>query len=203
MDTAIFQASMEVIEENSISKYVLMKEGVELTYAQVLSLWQTSSDFRSYFIALLADSPFDAYRWETPAISIRNQNRPFEFVLINSPSFSRRRTDRFSFASYFSPKDSQAGIVTFDNLGGNATLVVPSPRAEDFVYGHLAAFIRMAPMEQVHWLWQVVGQMVGDRLHSSPLWLNTAGGGVAWLHVRLDSQPKYYHYDPYTTEVQG
>ncbi|MGI9175867.1 MAG: DUF6940 family protein [Rhodothermales bacterium] len=24
------------------------------------------------------------------------------------------------------------------------------------------------------------------------MWLSTAGGGVSWLHVRLDSRPKYY-----------
>ncbi len=33
----------------------------------------------------------------------------------------------------------------------------------------------------------------------TPLWLSTAGGGVAWLHVRLDSRPKYYGYSPYKT----
>ncbi len=35
--------------------------------------------------------------------------------------------------------------------------------------------------------------MISDR----PIWLSTAGGGVAWLHVRLDSTPKYYGYAPY------
>jgi len=30
-----------------------------------------------------------------------------------------------------------------------------------------------------------------------PTWLSTAGGGVAWLHVRLDTRPKYYRYNPY------
>lgn len=30
-----------------------------------------------------------------------------------------------------------------------------------------------------------------------PIWLNTAGGGVAWLHIRLDHRPKYYRYLPY------
>ncbi len=31
-------------------------------------------------------------------------------------------------------------------------------------------------------------------------WLNTEGGGVAWLHVRIDQRPKYYHYAPYKTK---
>ena len=39
-----------------------------------------------------------------------------------------------------------------------------------------------------------------DRLHRSPeetTWLSTSGLGVYWLHVRLDSYPKYYTYRPY------
>ncbi len=36
---------------------------------------------------------------------------------------------------------------------------------------------------------------VGDR----PTWLSTAGHGVAWLHVRLDTRPKYYRYTPYVS----
>ena len=30
-----------------------------------------------------------------------------------------------------------------------------------------------------------------------PLWLNTSGAAVAWLHVRLDSSPKYYRHREY------
>ena len=30
-----------------------------------------------------------------------------------------------------------------------------------------------------------------------PTWLSTAGMGVSWLHVRLDSQPKYYGFAAY------
>jgi hypothetical protein len=35
------------------------------------------------------------------------------------------------------------------------------------------------------------------QLGSTPIWLSTAGDGIAWLHVRLDSRPKYYSYGPY------
>ena len=64
-------------------------------------------------------------------------------------------------------------------------------------YGHLAAFVREAPREQVHALWARVGELVLERVSNVPLWLSTAGGGVAWLHVRLDSRPKYYTHAPY------
>lgn len=87
----------------------------------------------------------------------------------------------------------------FPNLRGDALLVVPSPRTGNDAYGHLAAFLRHAPHQQLDEFWPVVSTAVKSRLGDHPLWLSTAGGGVAWLHVRLDSRPKYYGYSPYKT----
>jgi hypothetical protein len=32
-------------------------------------------------------------------------------------------------------------------------------------------------------------------------WISTSGLGVPWVHVRLDSYPKYYQYRPYAQGV--
>jgi hypothetical protein len=80
-------------------------------------------------------------------------------------------------------------VVAFANLGGDAFLVAPTPRAEPATYTHLAAFARGAPTTQQH--------AFTERLSDRPLWLSTNGLGVAWLHARLDSRPKYYSYPPY------
>ena len=97
----------------------------------------------------------------------------------------------------FDQGDSPAGVVSFPNLGGDATLVVPSPHGPPEAYVHLASFVHNAPEAQQHALLQVTADVVLSRLDTAPLWLSTAGGGVAWLHVRLDSYPKYYAYRPY------
>jgi hypothetical protein len=86
--------------------------------------------------------------------------------------------------------------VAFSNLGGDAVLVVPWAAA-GLAYPDLASFLRTAPESQKRELWRQVGSSVATRLSDRELWLNTAGGGVAWLHVRLDSTPKYYHHQPY------
>jgi len=57
--------------------------------------------------------------------------------------------------------------------------------------------VRSASDEQNHALWRIVGAAVRERLGERRLWISTAGGGVAWLHVRLDSSPKYYGFRPY------
>jgi hypothetical protein len=179
-------------------RYRVLREGEPAQYLDVLDLWHTSDRFRSFFIEILSESPFTAYRWETPPATRLTGNRPFEFVLVDSPQLAHR-VDSAVFAEHFS-SDGQ-GIVTFENLGGDALLVVPSPRGPETAYGHLAAFTREAPSAQVHALWELVGELVRTRIGDRPIWLSTAGGGVAWLHVRLDSRPKYYAYTQYKDVV--
>ena len=192
----MFDAEIENIENNRVTKYRLTRHDTPLTYSEVLDLWRHDADFRNFYTQLLTDSPFAAYLWETPALTQNTMTNPFEFVLINSPWFCSRRTDAKAFENYFTNDDDQ-GIVSFANLSGDATLIVPSPRIDTDAYGHLAAFIQQAPSSQVDALWSMVGTTVKDMIGKTPLWLSTAGGGVAWLHVRLDSYPKYYGYSPY------
>ena len=87
--------------------------------------------------------------------------------------------------------------MAFLNLGKDATLVAPCPQVANNAYTHIAAFTRKAPTSQQHQLWQTVGATVEQKVSNKPLWLSTAGAGVYWLHVRLDSRPKYYSYKPY------
>ena len=192
----MFDATWEISSRNRVYKYAVTREGRQISYAEVLNLWSENEDFRSFFISRLADSPFLAYRWETPPITKNNLDRPFEFVLLDSPGLVCN-PDRRTFADYFTTDEINDGIVVFENLGGDATLVVPSPVDATSDYSHLAAFVRSAPSSQQQSLWRIVGQTVGQQISEQPIWLSTAGGGVAWLHVRLDCRPKYYGYAPY------
>ena len=106
--------------------------------------------------------------------------------------------DRNTFSEQFQADQS---IVTFPNLGQDAILVVPCPLRPSDDYSHLGAFSRNASKSQQHELWRAVGHAMAKRLDNSAVWLNTAGGGVAWLHIRLDNTPKYYHYLPYRSAL--
>ena len=74
---------------------------------------------------------------------------------------------------------------------------MPCPRGDLDAYGHLAAFVRGAPDSQRDGLWRSVASAMRRRVNAKPVWLSTAGDGVAWLHVRLDDRPKYYAFTPY------
>jgi len=193
----MFDAIIDNIERDRVTKYRITRDGVLATYSLVLDLWSRDTVFRSYFTTLLANSSFSAYRWETPALTDKTAAQPFEFVLLNSPGFTSRQTDAKTYNDYFTDDDTDNGIVTFANLRGDATLVVPSPRTADHMYGHLAAFVRLAPDSQLDAFWRILGTTVKSQITDIPIWLSTAGGGVTWLHVRLDSRPKYYGYSQY------
>ena len=165
------------------------------TVAEVLRAWREDAAFRSWFNALLADVPYSAFRWETPPVTTATVSRPFEFVLLDSPGLAPYPSSA-AFAEFFRGR-TEPGVVEFRNLSGDAILVVPCPLAEPSAYGHLAAFVRHAPEQQRHALWQAVGEAMGRRVGRRPVWLSTAGAGVSWLHVRLDDRPKYYGFAPY------
>lgn len=164
------------------------------TCADVLSGWQGDASFRAFFNGLLADCPYSAFRWETPPVTTATLSRPFEFVLLDSPALARR-PDPNAFAGHFT--DAAPAVVVFPNISGDALMVAPCPVADPSAYGHLAAFVRHAPEWQRHTFWQAVGAAMTRRVGVKPVWLSTAGAGVAWLHLRLDDQPKYYGHAPY------
>ena len=171
-------------------------DGVEpVSWKIFLELLQSSQPFRSWFSDTLRKAPFAVYRWETPPLTQAALDKPFEFVLVDAPEIDIA-PDPSPFRSYF--VQAEQGVTCFNNLGGDALMVVPTPLTGQAAFPHLAAFMQSAPEEQVDRLWCMVGDAVHNRLSDEPLWLNTAGGGVAWLHVRLDSRPKYYVYEPYT-----
>lgn len=189
-----FEVNTRAINEET-HEYFVTRSGQSLSYAEAIGLWQNDAVFRAFFISLLSDSPFTAYRWETPSITNGTANRPFQFVLLNSPGLSRV-PDHATFAQQFADAGID-GVVVFENLSKDSTLIVPAAESARSAFDHLAAFIRSASEKQKHALWQAVGLTMQSKISAKPLWLSTAGGGVAWLHVRLDSRPKYYGYGPY------
>jgi hypothetical protein len=198
----VLDYTLDVLRDGRAHQVRLLRDEEPLPYLRAIEMWQHSSTFRSFFLSLLADAPFDAFRWETPPITTTAANRPFEFVLLDSPGLARP-PDPAPFARHFpatDPVDASGAwdsIAVFDNLGGDAVLVVPAPRGPVSAYGHLAAFTRQASADQNHALWRAVGAVLQRQIGTEPVWLSTAGGGVSWLHVRLDTRPKYYGFRPY------
>jgi hypothetical protein len=106
-------------------------------------------------------------------------------------------------------KNPDAGETTAA-IAAATTLTSPSNDSYEgqfATYSHLAAFCRGASPAQVQAVLRMAVTAYAQRLSdnnnkknspsSSPVWFSTSGLGVAWLHFRLDSRPKYYTYRPF------
>lgn len=194
----MFDYRVEILDHGGVHRYEILDGARRPSYGEVLALWRRDVDFRSFFISLLSDAAFTAYRWETPPVTAGTLDQPFEFVLLDSPGLAVP-ADPTAFAAHLDDAGDEEGVVVFPNLGRDATLVVPLPRGAPSAYGHIAVFAREAPADQQHALWRVVGETMEGAAGARPVWLSTAGGAVPWLHIRLDSRPKYYGFRAYRT----
>ena len=128
---------------------------------------------------------------------------PFEFILNDSPGLAQVSDgEPESFAEYLAEGCGSTSVCSFYNLGRDALLVSPCEIGPRGAHAHMANFVRAAPAAQVGTLWRRVGEALARRVEEvgrdTPVWTSTSGLGVYWLHVRLDSRPKYYTFAPYT-----
>ncbi len=182
------------------TRYVLMKDDESLSYLEAIDLMAKHQAFRKGLTAVLAESPYTAYRWETPPVTCATIGRPFEFVLMDAPHLAPTPEPEV-FSSFFAAAPADVDVLAVPNLTHTATLIIPRQLVEPRSYTHLARFVREAPKAQVHRLWQCVAMNVKANVSQRPLWLSTAGGGVSWLHVRIEGVPKYYTYGPYADDA--
>lgn len=164
-----------------------------LTFRSLFRLLQDDAGFANWYTDLLNCSRFNAYFWEHPPLTRSSIDDEAEFVMIDAPMLDRMPVNANAFRSYFAGNK----VVTFQNLGGDATLIAPSPGDSSASYPHLAAFLRNSTREKAVELWQSVGRAINNSLSDQAVWLSTSGLGVAWLHIRLDATPKYYQHQAY------
>lgn len=174
----------------------MLQKHSQLSFRKLFKLLEDEIDFRQWYSQTLVDFALEAFFWEHPPFSTETFDLDAEFVLLSAPSLASIDPDPGPFASQFAnqPDDD---VLVFQNLGGDALLIVPRPVGRLEAYPHLAAFLRHAPEAQVQALWQATARVVRENLSATPRWLSTAGLGVSWLHLRLDTWPKYYRFAPY------
>lgn len=171
--------------------------GATLSFGDALDALRGDEGFRAFLLAQLSAAPFPAFFWEMPPIARGNLARPFEYVTIAAPGLAAVRADPRSFAAQLAAGPKGATVTAFANLSGDAQLIAPRPLGPLDCYAHLAAFLRGAPAAQQHDLLALTAAKAREAVSDRPLWLSTAGLGMFWLHVRLDSRPKYYSHAPY------
>ena len=177
-------------------RFEILQDDAPLSVDDYLRLLETNLDFAAWYTDLLAGVEYAAFFWEHPPLYSENLNAGAEFVLLDSPALARLAPNPEPFRTQFE-RQRAADIITFSSLGGDAILLAPQPSEQADICAHLAAFVRGASRAQMECLWRETARIVRENLGVTKRWLSTSGLGVAWLHIRLDSYPKYYQHRPY------
>ena len=193
---SMYTSQIDILESARTLRLRFFTGDTCISYADFLRALNDEPSFRELLQEEMRAAPFVAFRWEAPPLATTTLGHPFECLFHDSPDLdvTANLTD---FEAYFRPDED---VVTFENLGADALLIVPCPISESTNYSHIGAFHRSAPSSQQHAFWVAVSQAARDRMSAQPLWLSTAGGGVDWLHMRLDKRPKYYRHLPWRVE---
>lgn len=149
---------------------------------------------RRALVRAILDTGLPAVAWETAPLSRERRDAPMQQLVLPHPALVRAEPDASSFSEHIANGAGTQGVRSFQNFGHDATLVVPCVASPGARFAHLVSFLRTASPEQSDALFARVGAIACQHLADSdaPLWVSTAGMAVPWVHVRLDSRPKYY-----------
>lgn len=175
-------------------KFAIHEDGSPISNRYFLELLQDSQSFREFYNSFLAETDYEAFFWENKPMMGQNLGHDYECTILNSDFLASRSPDSQTFRQYF---DKDKMVVTFSNLGNDAELIVPCPQKDDNCYTHIGSFVRKADDEQIDEFWKITGRETLREIGSKPKWLSTSGLGVFWLHVRIDTIPKYYQTKEY------
>ena len=90
--------------------------------------------------------------------------------------------------------DGKTSPVKFYNLDKSAILVSPPDIGKN--YSHLATFYKNSSTTEKNEFWRKVAKSVEKQLKKgNDVYVSTHGTNVRWLHVRIESKPKYYVSD--------
>jgi hypothetical protein len=182
-------------------RYCLLHESTRqsVKYEEFLIQLETNQQFREMLTESIRSNGVESFFWECIPVSFNAlSSTSFQFMII--PTHFPDSPDVQSFSDHFQFASPHDTVVSFKNLRGDADLVVPCPLSSSQSdlnhFTHLGSFLRHGHVNQIDELWKKTAEVMQNRLLKSRedavVWLSTHGKGVYWLHIRLDSEPKYY-----------
>jgi len=191
----VFTFTEEKDDDVRVMKFT--HNGEPVTWRSFIALTKESNiAFVNVLKEAILSTSFNAMFFNCPPVTRDDLNQVFEAAIMNAPSLDGVTTDVKSFEDKFKGNDM---VTSFENLRKDSLMVSPVPLEDqkEEIYSSLGPFIRNAPEEQQLAFWGAIGQELFQLIPKRTVWVNTAGTGVYFLHMRLDSKPKYYQYEKF------
>ena len=133
--------------------------------------------------------------YETSCIS-KKMNEKYKEKFIETNKFNRVKQNHSVFEKNIK-KSKNKNVISFYNLSKTSLLIVPYPKKnKDKTYKNyktLKNFIDNSSEEQQIKFWKKVASGIKRMLKKNDkIWVSTHGLGVPYLHIRIDTVPKYY-----------
>lgn len=179
-----------IAETEESVRFRIQHQSQYLSFAEVFDLWASDEDFIRFYVSSVRAIGYPAIYWEHPALTQAYLHKQYECIVMKSKTLPYLPVNEEAFSAHI---HQPAAVVDFMNLGKNARLVVPTKQSDEEIYNHLGRFLRGATDKQIIALFRRIGNTIRAEIErQGTIWLNTAGLGVIWLHVRMDTRPKYY-----------
>ena len=155
------------------------------TWAEVLKKWE-KGDIPS--VPFSINKPFT---WKTSCVDKEQKN----FYLEEFREDKRLKNIKQNYEPFkdaFDLFNKEKHCVAKPNLGKDSVLVVPTLN-KNKEYPSLFLFMETASEEKKKALWKMVAKEAKKMLKKhDQIWINSSNLGVHYLHVRIDTKPKYY-----------
>lgn len=182
-------------QNNDSIRFRITENHKTLSFRDVFELWQNNPEFVQFYQNVLSGLGFTAFCWEHPVLTLSLLDQKYECTLQKSALLDQLPVNEKAFKSH---NLQEALAVDFLNLGKDARLVIPTKKSNKEIYNHFGKFLKFDQNQQVEAVFKKTGSTVVNELEKHPnIWLNTAGLGVIWLHIRMDTKPKYYKTKAY------
>ncbi len=170
------------------------------SWKSIFEIVNINKSFVQSLVNILYSNPFDEYYLEFSPVSFSTlDSTVFEFVIIKTSGFGiNAEIDKFNDLNTNSNE-----IKVFPNLNRDSILISPcynrTKNINDYI--HIGKFIKSSiDSEQKNKLFDTMFAVYKKELEKTPnkkLWASTHGKGVAWLHLRIDPEPKYISWTNY------
>lgn len=169
----------------------------QYSFNDVIALWKTNMEFAEFWRQSILKLGYPAVFWEVKPINMLTLQEDFECVILPAKQLENIHAQPEVFKQHFK---ISSPVANFSNLGNDAILIAPCPTTSPGTiknYAHLISFLTNADAIANKTIWQSLAEEIESQLSLNNLWISTSGLGVYWLHIRLDSYPKYYQYQKY------
>ena len=131
-----------------------------------------------------------SFFWETSCVT-KSLSTEYKEKYIENNELHKMKQNYQSFAKKINASQHK-DVLSFFNLSKTSLLVVPKPRSNK-KFTTLKQFMDNATEKQQKVFWRKVVSCIHKMLKThDKVWVSTHGRGVPYLHVRIDTVPKYY-----------